>query len=128
MVDQERAGVSPRLFSPCSAVEAVEEAENILRRVLEGLSSPALSGLSCTPAFLQEKTQSSLDSIDATTANFSLYNNDPSGVVGGASGAVGGACCLAHSYPVMKSNFTWAQLSQSMSCAFCSPLTLNVTS
>ena len=72
-----------------STVEAVEEAESVLRRVLEGLSSPALAGLTCTPAFLQEKTQSSLDSIDTTTANFSLYNNDPSGMMAGA-------CCLTH--------------------------------
>ena len=79
--------VSLELLYP--AVEAVEEAENVLRLVLEGLSSPSLAGLTCTPAFLQEKTQSSLDSIDTTTANFSLYNNDSSGVVGGA-------CCLAY--------------------------------
>ena len=49
----------------------------MIRKVLEELTDPALGGATCTPALLLERTKASLDVIDTTTANFSLYNNDP---------------------------------------------------
>lgn len=61
------------------AEDAVSEAESLIRRVLEELSSPALAGTSCPPSVLLERTKACLDVIDGATANFSLYNNDSSG-------------------------------------------------
>ena len=59
--------------------DAVEEAESLIRRVVEELSNPAMGGVTCTPSFLLERTRTCLDVIDNATANFSLYNNDSSG-------------------------------------------------
>ena len=59
----------------------MSEAENLIRRVLEELADPAMGGATCTPALLLEKTKMSLDVIDSATANFSLYNNDPSSIL-----------------------------------------------
>jgi len=56
----------------------VGEAEDLIRRVLVELDSPAMSGSTCTASLLLEKTKSCLDTIDNSTAKFSLYNNDPS--------------------------------------------------
>lgn len=60
--------------------DAVEEAESLIRRVLEELSGSAIEGTTCTPKLVLERTKNCLDIIDNTTANFSLYNNDPSGI------------------------------------------------
>lgn len=61
-------------------VDAVEEAESLIQKVLEQLSSPAIAGTTCTPEFLLSRTKNALDVIDNTTSTFSLYNNDPSAV------------------------------------------------
>lgn len=60
-------------------MQAVEEAESLIRRVLEEIESGGHSGTTCTPSYLMEKTKECLDVIDATTSSFSLYNNDSSG-------------------------------------------------
>lgn len=57
----------------------MEEAENLIRRVLKELSDPAIGGTTCTPSVLLERTKLCLDVIDNATANFSLYSNDSSG-------------------------------------------------
>lgn len=57
----------------------MEEAENLIRKVLAELDSPSMGGTTCTPGLLLERTKSCLDAIDNSTANFSLYNNDSSG-------------------------------------------------
>lgn len=59
-------------------VQAVEEAEAVIRKVLGELVDPDLGGATCTPAFLLGRTKSSLDVIDSVTESFSTYNNDPS--------------------------------------------------
>ena len=59
-------------------VQAVEEAEAVIRKVLSELSDPDLGGATCSPAFLLGRTKSSLDVIDSVTDSFSIYNNDPS--------------------------------------------------
>ena len=59
-------------------VQAVEEAEAVIRKVLSELSDPDLDGATCSPAFLLGRTKSSLDVIDSVTDSFSIYNNDPS--------------------------------------------------
>lgn len=59
--------------------DAVEEAENLIRKVLAELCDPSMAGSTCTPALLLEKIKTCLDAIDTSTANFSLYNSDPSG-------------------------------------------------
>ena len=56
----------------------MEEAEAVIRKVLEELADPELGGATCTPAFLLSRTKSSLDVIDSVTDSFSVYNNDPS--------------------------------------------------
>lgn len=61
------------------SVQAVEEAEAVIRKVLGELADPDLGGATCTPAFLLGRTKSSLDVIDTVTESFSTYNNDPSG-------------------------------------------------
>lgn len=62
--------------------DAVFEAENLIRSVLEEVSDPAMGGgTTCTPSVLLERTKMCLDVIDSTTANFSLYSNDSSGTV-----------------------------------------------
>lgn len=61
-------------------VQAVEEAEAIIRKVLGELSDPDLGGATCTPAFLLGRTKSALDVIDSVTESFSVYNNDPSSI------------------------------------------------
>ena len=60
-------------------MQAVEEAESLIRRVLDEIGSAGLSGTTCTPKYLMEKTKVSLDIIDSATSAFSLYNNDNSG-------------------------------------------------
>lgn len=60
-------------------MEAVCEAEILIRRVLEELGGPGVGGVTCTPAFLLERSKTVLDTIDTATTAFSLYNNDPSG-------------------------------------------------
>ena len=60
-------------------VQAVEEAEAVIRKVLGEIADPDLGGATCTPAFLLSRTKSSLDIIDSVTDSFSVYNNDPSG-------------------------------------------------
>lgn len=60
-------------------MQAVEEAETLIRRVLEEVGSGGLSGTTCTPPYLMEKSKECLDVIDATTSTFSLYNNDSTG-------------------------------------------------
>jgi huntingtin interacting protein 1 len=59
-------------------VQAVEEAEAVIRKVLDELTDPELGGATCSPAFLLNRTKSSLDVIDSVTESFSVYNNDPS--------------------------------------------------
>ena len=59
----------------------MEEAENLIRKILEDLSSPAIEGITCSPGFFLEKTKTCLDVVDNATANFSLYNNDSSGMI-----------------------------------------------
>lgn len=61
-------------------VQAVEEAESLIRRVLDEIGSAGLSGTTCTPKYLMEKTKVSLDIIDSATSAFSLYNNDNSAI------------------------------------------------
>ena len=65
-------------FLPDAPVQAVEEAETIIRKVLGELSDPDLGGATCTPAFLLSRTKSTLDVIDSVTDSFSVYNHDPS--------------------------------------------------
>ena len=60
-------------------MQAVEEAENLIRRILGEVSSPALAGTTCTPGYLMERTKGCLDIIDSATSSFSLYNNDSTG-------------------------------------------------
>ena len=59
-------------------MQAVEEAETVVRKVLTELKNPDLGGATCSPAFLLGRTKSSLDVIDTVTDNFSVYNSDPS--------------------------------------------------
>lgn len=56
----------------------MEEAENVIRKLLAELKNPDLGGATCSPTFLLGRTKSSLDIIDSVTENFSVYNNDPS--------------------------------------------------
>ena len=63
-----------------AAVQAVEEAETVIRKVLSELANPDLGGATCSPAYLLGRTKSCLDVIDSVTENFSVYNNDPSAV------------------------------------------------
>ena len=63
-----------------TTVQAVEEAEGLIRRVLDEIGSAGLSGTTCTPKYLIEKTKASLDIIDNATSAFSLYNNDNTGI------------------------------------------------
>ncbi len=65
------------IFHDCFAESAVEEAEQLIRRVLVELDSPSIAGSTCTAELLLERTKACLDTIDTSTANFSLYNNDP---------------------------------------------------
>lgn len=58
----------------------MEEAESLIRGVIAELSNPANAGTTCTPSVLLERTKTCLDVIDKATANFSLYNNDASGI------------------------------------------------
>ena len=58
-------------------VQAVEEAESIIRKVLDELKNPDLGGATCSPAFLLGRTKSCLDVIDSVTESFSVYNSDP---------------------------------------------------
>ena len=62
------------------AEDAVKEAESLIRHVLDDLCDPMVAGTTCTPAVLLERTKMCLDVIDNATTNFSLYNNDPSGI------------------------------------------------
>lgn len=66
-----------------TAVQAVEEAESLIRRVLDEIGSAGLSGTTCTSKYLIEKTKASLDIIDSATSAFSLYNNDNTGTLSG---------------------------------------------
>lgn len=66
-------------MSPYFSVQAVEEAESLIRLVLEEIGRGAHSGTTCTPPYLMEKTKGCLDVIDAATSSFSLYNNDSAG-------------------------------------------------
>jgi huntingtin interacting protein 1 len=59
-------------------VQAVEEAESVIRKVLDELKNPDLGGATCSPAFLLGRTKTSLDVIDSVTESFSVYNSDPS--------------------------------------------------
>lgn len=61
-------------------VQAVEEAEGLIQKVLDQVPSHVNSGATCSPSFLVEKTKECLDVIDSATSAFSLYNNDPTGV------------------------------------------------
>ena len=53
----------------------------MIRRVLDEISSAGLSGTTCTPKYLMDKTKASLDIIDNATSAFSLYNNDNAGTL-----------------------------------------------
>ena len=66
--------------SVCVKVQAIEEAENLIRRVLDEIGSAELSGITCTSKYLVERTKASLDIIDNATSAFSLYNNDNTGM------------------------------------------------
>lgn len=57
----------------------MEEAESLVKKVLDELPTHATSGVTCSPSFLIERTKECLDVIDNATSAFSLYNNDPSG-------------------------------------------------
>ncbi|CAI7993005.1 Huntingtin-interacting protein 1 [Geodia barretti] len=59
-------------------VQAVEESESVIRKVLDELKNPDLGGATCSPAFLLGHTKTSLDVIDSVTESFSVYNSDPS--------------------------------------------------
>lgn len=59
-------------------VAAVDEAEVLLRKVLQGLDNSG--GSTCTPDHLLETTHTTLDIIDSTAGAFSLYSKDPTGM------------------------------------------------